>query len=194
MGTPLPMPSGAKLRASLVRIDHIEAWAPKLYVLQALPGYYNVVRQAELSLCRDGGVIYSETKSVGLRLFQRKTWIGKVEDLGKPLPVSIGFQLAKTLRMHGRVRDTSFMARIDGKPMIVCFTGRKREVELKGLVSLVHLIPEVGHLIEGAEVVAGRAVNLGATGRAAEAAKLWRSVLDTTMDPATLPLLFGDPH
>ena len=191
MGTTLPIPSADELRASLVRVDPIEAWAPKLYALEALPGYYRVVRQADLYLCRDGRVIYTETLGIGLRLFQRKTWVGKREDLGTPLPVPLGFEVVKRLRLHGRVNDTSFVVRIDGKPMIVCFTGRKREVELKGWASLVHLIPEVGHLIEGAEVVADRVANLGATGRAAEAGKLWRSVLDGTMELATLPLLFG---
>ncbi len=191
MGKPLPMPSADELRASLVRADRIEAWAARLYALQAWPGLYRVVRQADLALCRDGRVIYEETQGVGLRLFQRKTWVGTVEDLGKPLPVPPGFEVAKMLRLHGRVSDTSFIVKIDSKPMIVCFHGRQHEVELTGLPSLVHLIPEVGHLIEGVEVAANRAVNVGATGRGAEAAKVWRSVLDGTMDPATLPLFVG---
>lgn len=191
MGTPLPLPSADALRVSLVRVDPIEAWAPKLYALEALPGYYRAVRQAELYLCQDGRVIYNETVGVGLRLFQRKRWVGKTEDLGKPLPVPLGFEVAKRLRLHGQVSDTSFIVRIGGKPMIVCFTGREHEVELKGWSSLVHLIPEVGHAIEGVEIVANRVANLGATGRAAQAGKLWRAVLSGTTNPATLPLLFG---
>lgn len=189
MGTGLAMPSADELRASLVRVDPIEAWAPRLYAVQALPGYAKFVRKAELCLCRDGRVLYLETEAPSIRLFQFKRWVGRVEDLGKPQAVPAGFEAAKTLRLHGRVIDRSFVVRIDGKPMIVYFTGREREVELRGLASLVHLIPEVGHLIEGAEIMADKAANLGGTGRAVEAAELWRSVLEGARHPAALPLL-----
>lgn len=193
MATQIAMPSVNELRASLVRVDAIEAWAPRLYLVEALPGYARVVRQAQLLLFRDGRVKYQETIGIGLRLFQRKVWVGRVEDLGKPRPVPFGFEVAKALRLHPQAGSTSFVARIDGRPMILCFTGRMREVELRGWASLVHLIPEVGHLIEGTEVLADRAANLGAGGRAAHAAGIWRSVLDGTRDPASLPLLFARP-
>jgi len=191
MGTGLAMPSAEELNASLVRVDPIEAWALRLYAVQALPGYARFVRKAILCLCRDGRVLYFETEAPALRLFQFKRWVGKLEDLGEPQPVPVGFEAAKSLRLHGRVSDRSFVVRIDGQPKIIYFTGREREAELRGLASLVHLIPHVGELIEGAEILTDKVANLGGTDRAVAAATLWRSVLNRTTRPATLPLLAG---
>lgn len=192
MATSAQLPFDENLQRSLVRADLIEAWAPRLYFLEAVPGYYAVVRQAVLCLCCDGRVLYIETATVGARLFKRKTWAGQVADLGKPLPVSRGFRVAKALRLY-RVRDSSFVITIEGSRRVICFTGipiaKDLSEPLRGLENIVFNIPQVGILAGWAQRAAVRVRNVHSAKRGVEAARLWRSVLEGNTDPKALPLL-----
>jgi hypothetical protein len=181
-----------ELRMSLVRADPVEVWAPRLYALEALPGYTVFVRQALLCLCRDGRILYLETAVVGARLFRAKRWAGQVADLGKPLPVSIGFVAAKGIRLH-HARDNSMVVTIDGSRKIIYFTGVMKARGLpKGFGGLKN-IPQVGIVAGWVESAVVRARNPHSAHQGTFAAQAWRSVLNGNTRPEMLPPLFDHP-
>jgi hypothetical protein len=177
---------------ALVRLDLIEAWAPRAYAFEAIPGYYRFVRQAVLGLFEDGKVVYIETSTVGARLFRRKEWTGTIRDLGNPDPPPAGFRLAKALRLH-QVKESSFQVRIGGDRRIVSFTGVAMDKELpKAIIvarNVLVNIPNVGDYVDLTEAAVTRIRNLHGGRHAAAAAAVWRSVLEGRTKPASLPRL-----
>jgi hypothetical protein len=177
---------------ALVRLDPIEAWAPRAYAFEAIPGYSQFVRQAVLGLFEDGRVVYIETSTVGARLFRRKKWVGTIHDLGNPDPAPAGFRLAKALRLH-QVKESSFQVRIDGDRRIVCFTGVAMDKEpSRSFVvarNVLANVPNVGTIVGWTEAAAARIQNPHGGRDAAAAAAVWRSVLEGRTKPASLPRL-----
>jgi hypothetical protein len=176
------------LRTSLVRADPIEAWAPHLFAVEAIPGFTIFVRQAMLCLCRNGTVLYLETSMVGLRLFRRKRWTGDIAKIGAPRPAPAAFVVAKGLRTYD-ARDRCFLIPIDGSPKIVFFTGITKSRGLPKGTGLMKNIPQAGIILGWAETAVIRARNPQSSDRGKEAAQAWRSVLTGKIDPRALPLL-----
>jgi hypothetical protein len=181
------------LRKSLVRADAVEAWAPKLFPLEALPGCTVFVRRALLCLCRNGQVLYLETSTVGARFFRRKRWFGHFSELGRPNPAPRGFMVAKGLRVYD-VRNRSFVVAIDGCPKIMFFTGITKDRGLPKGTGFTRNIPQAGILIGWVESAVVRARNPHSARLGREATEAWRSVLAGKTDPATLPLLYDVSH
>jgi hypothetical protein len=186
------VPTTEDFRNSIVRADLIEAWAPHLYVLEALPGYTTFVRKAYLCLCRDRRVFYFETSSVGARGFRYKRWQGQLSDMGRPGDAPLGFQAAKGLRLYV-VKNSAFTARIDGDVKILYFTGSTLPLkgEVKALAAadaLMKNIPTAGTLLDWAETITRRVKlrDIGTNG--VEAARVWRDVLEGELDPHSFPL------
>jgi hypothetical protein len=172
---------------TLVRADRVEAWSLKYYYLQAVPGWYGKFgpRDAVLALDRSGRVIYSEGTV-------RRTWVGKLRDLGAPQPIPNGFVAAKNLRLHTNAREQSFVVRIAGKPTLIVFSGLIATFKAaeKGINALRWVpIEEVKDVAEWAQGGLNRVMNPHQAKAGAAAAQIWRSVLDGSQSPESLPNL-----
>jgi hypothetical protein len=182
--TPPPEPSGLEL----VRADPIEAWAPRVYALEALPGYSGVVRQAVMFLYRTGAVHYVETTRAGIRGFRAKNWRGTIADLGGPKPSPAGFIAAKALHLRS-AQERSFVVSIDGARKIIWFTGVAQPHGLPRGSGLIEVVPKVGDVTRWIDSGVVRARNPHSGSDAVAAARVWRAVLSGELDPDALPLL-----
>jgi hypothetical protein len=185
----LPLPTADDMRNLLLRLDPIQSWARRAYALEAVPGFYGVVRRAQLGLFRDGRVLYWETSTVGFRGFKYKRWMGRLGDLGRPRDAPIGFVAVKALRLHA-VNRSSFIVPIDGEQRIICFTGLRREgLPRPRIVTAAENIPTAGPVLGWIDEGVTRLKNPDRKRLAVEATEVWRSVLERRADLASLPLL-----
>ena len=191
-GPKFEKPTEEDMRESLVRLDDIEIWAAKAYMFEALPGYAGMVRRGVVGLFRDGRVVYMETRGLTATRLKPVNWWGRIEDLGKPVPAPKAFKAAKVLRVQ-RVDHRSLVLRIRGQPRIVCFTGLPTDKHLPKLLgagkSAVEAVPGVGDVVGLVDMGASRARGAFHGREAVAAATVWRSVLDGSVSPETLPVL-----
>jgi hypothetical protein len=162
--------------ARLIRCDRIEAWAPRAFALESLPGLSFATRQAILCLYSNGVVHYAETFVVGLRGFRAKRWTATIADMGVPMDPPVGFLVAKGLHLRG-ARNRSFVARVDGTSRIIWFTGVTKPEGLPPGTAWMKNIPNAGPVIGWAEAAVVRARNPRSGHVAADAAATWRTVL-----------------
>lgn len=184
-------PTDEDMQQALVRLDRIEAWSARAYVLQALPGYASSVRQGVVGLFRDGRVVYMETSGMLTARRRAASWWGRLDDLGAPLPAPKVFRAAKAFRAQ-HVASRSFMINMHGTVRIICFTGlpvdrgRSKVVSAGGLV--LESVPRIGTLVQLADIGVSRAYGALHGENAVAAAAVWRSVLTGIVNPETLPL------
>jgi hypothetical protein len=136
-------------------------------------------RFADIALCADGHVLF---KGVGQL---RDEWVGALEDVGKPQPISQLFLysvVAGWAKSPSRIRETCMSLNLGGKRRIVYFTGIVPSDSLFLKIG-THIPHHVGLAVATGNLFAKLR---GAGERSRAAANVWRSVLAGTVNPGSL--------